>query len=676
MTNEEAENALRALCEESLQRLPLPNSEAVEEALRPQNQLGSLDHLLAEQLKTILSSGTQTGFDTFDLRELKDNLCLNAVIGRSTHDCYSVIDAILHCLPAGTELPTLDDPVWSTAIDLGRGRAVLDAYRHPDHHLIAVSDAGKRMTDRGYTLSARGGAYHFDETELYRASSEIRDAFTKLGSFAVLSNIFRIMRCNNCTAFDMYLPVRNYDVLRKTPSIPYGYLFHLAVGAPTEPSLGEDEALRSKQIWSNAIDLAQDIVSSLNIETYNAYTLFGTKPRRLENALREIALHDHLFCFVQQWPLSLAPTVLSAFFGSTYNEKIRSQFGWTPDDAVKLYLAVKTLANDDPKAFTSAGLAKHGVSRWKFKKMKSFFCHSPNMANKEYASPLAAQRADVMFKPLLDIGDDRYLVPAVSLAGPAFYEATVTALRSLVSSKEVDALQGNGTERVVSALLKEACFNVTVRGATYRSGDDEHGECDFVVESDSDILFIECKAKALTRGSMAGVPGDALLDFAGGMLAAQAQALRHERILRKFGRIQFTEGTPDVVWRDRNITRMSVTLLEHGAIQDRMLLFGLYEALLNTQVNVSDGYTKARQVSKLQDALSKMREEAHALEGLGVSLSKQSMASSLSVGALSIMLDGALDLAHFVRRVSVRSTYMTYNPIFEFKQHLKQGLVD
>ena len=308
--------------------------------------------------------------------------------------------------------------------------------------------------------------------------------------------------------------------------------------------------------------------------------------------------------------------------------------------------------------------------------MRAFFCHYPNVANREYTSPLAARNANIMFKPILDIGYDKYLVPAGSLAGPAFYEATATALRPLVSRKHVDDMQGKGTERVVSALLDEACFNVTVRGATYRSDDNEDGECDFVVESDSDILFIECKAKALTRESMAGVPGDALLDFAGGMLAAQTQALRHERILRKFGRIQFTEGAPDIVWRDRNITRMSITLLEHGAIQDRMLLFGLYEALLNTRVSASDGYSKARQVGKLQGALEKMREEAHALEDLGVSLNQQSMASSLSVGALSIMLDGALDLAHFVRRVSVRSTYMTYNPIFEFKQHLEQELVD
>ena len=676
MTNEEAGNALEALCEKSLVRFPFPNSKAVEAALRPPNQLGSLDDILAEKLKTILSCRKQTGFDTFDLREIRDNFCLKAAIGQSTHNWYSFIDAILPCLPAGTELPTLADPVWSTAIDLGRGRAALGAYRQPDHRLIAVSDAGKRMTNRGYTLSVCSGAYHFEETELYRASSEIRDAFKKFGSFSVLSNIFRIIRCNSQTAFDMYLPVRNYDVLRKTPSIPYGYLFHLSIGVPADPSLGEDENLPQEHIWSNAIQLAQDIVSSLNVETYNAYTLFGTKPRRLENALREIALHDHLFCLVQQWPPSLAPTVLSAFFGSTYSDKIFSKFGWTLSDAVKLYIAVKTLANEDPKVFTSAELAKHGLSRRKFEKMKSFFCHSPNAINEEYTSPLAAQKANVMFKPLLDIGGDRYLVPAVSLAGPAFYEATATALRSFVNSTDLDNLQGNGTERVVSALLEEACFNVTVRGATYRLGVNEDGECDFVVESDSDILFIECKAKALTRGAMAGVPGDALLDFAGGMLAAQAQALRHERILRKFGRIQFTGASPDVVWRDRNITRMSVTLLEHGAIQDRMLLFGLYKALLNTQVNASDGYSKAKQVSKLQDALRKMCEEAHALEDLGVSLNQQSMASSLSVGALSIMLDGALNLAHFVRRVSVQCTYMAYNPIFEFKQHLKQELVD
>ena len=368
MTNEEAEIALETLCEESLGRLPFPNSEAVEVALRPPNQVGSLDDLLAAKLKTLLSCGKHTGFDTFDLREIRNNFFLKMAIRQSTHDWHSVIDAILLCLPAGTDLPTLADTVWSTAIDLGRGHAVLDVYRHSDHRLIAVSDAGKRMTERGYHLSVRRGVYHFDETELCCASSEIRDAFTKLGSFSVLSNLFRIIRCNNLTAFEMYLPVRNYDVLRKTPSIPYGYLFNLAISVPAAPSLDDNEALRQEYIWSSAIHLAQDVVSSLNVETYNPYTLFGTKPRRLESALREIALHDHLFCLVQQWPPSLAPTVLSEFFGSTYDEKMLSKHGWTPNDAVKLYLAVKTLSNEDPKVFTSTGLAKHGVSKRKFQR--------------------------------------------------------------------------------------------------------------------------------------------------------------------------------------------------------------------------------------------------------------------------------------------------------------------
>ena len=82
---------------------------------------------------------------------------------------------------------------------------------------------------------------------------------------------------------------------------------------------------------------------------------------------------------------------------------------------------------------------------------------------------------------------------------------------------------------------------------------------------------------------MAGVQGDALLDFAGGMFAAQAQALRHERILRTRGRIDFCDRTPPLVWRQRKITRLSVTLLNHGALQDRMIFWNLYEALIRAK---------------------------------------------------------------------------------------------
>ena len=305
------------------------------------------------------------------------------------------------------------------------------------------------------------------------------------------------------------------------------------------------------------------------------------------------------------------------------------------------------------------------------------FAHAIGTANDEYDSPLAANRADLMlmFKPLLKIETDRYLLPAASLAGPAFYEAVMAKLRHLLPKDDLSTSRGGGTERVVGALLRGASLNITATGASYNIGSDE-GECDFVIETDERILLVECKAKPLTRGAMAGVQGDALLDFAGGMFAAQAQALRHERILRTRGQIDFCDGTPSLVWRQRKITRLSVTLLNHGVLQDRIILWNLYEALIRAKAEAPSGYRKMKQIQDFDQTLTDMRNEAEALKALGISTKVQPLASaSLSVGSLSVLLNGVSDLDHFIRRVTIPATYMTYNPVFEFYHQQRSGLV-
>jgi hypothetical protein len=161
---------------------------------------------------------------------------------------------------------------------------------------------------------------------------------------------------------------------------------------------------------------------------------------------------------------------------------------------------------------------------------------------------------------------------------------------------------------VVLSHFRRAGLTPSFVAEKYDLGAGNAGECDLIFESNTDILFVECKAKALTRGAMAGVQGDALLDFAASTVAAQTQALRHERIIRSNGAIPFLSGAWVELW-DRRVTRLSVTLLDHGSLQDKMTFANMFPGLLGATFNASPGYKKAKQVNELNKSLNDLRSE-------------------------------------------------------------------
>ncbi|MCS6764874.1 MAG: hypothetical protein MO853_14235 [Candidatus Protistobacter heckmanni] len=152
--------------------------------------------------------------------------------------------------------------------------------------------------------------------------------------------------------------------------------------------------------------------------------------------------------------------------------------------------------------------------------------------------------------------------------------------------------------------------------AKYDLGEQGAGEFDLVFEDEGNIILVERKAKALTRGAMTGTQGDVLLDFAGGLFASQAQALRHERIFWSVDAIHFCDGTR-LELRDRRITRLTVTLLDHGTLQDRWMFRNTFNALLSAKVTCDPGYTKEKQVKEFNEKLCLFQEETRLIEAAG-----------------------------------------------------------
>jgi hypothetical protein len=624
----------------------------------------------AERLKELIVVSEKTDIHVSDIRRAALVFALEAAIGKPASNWEPALISIASCTPSDKYLLPFGDGAWERAIDIGRALAFLKTFPHPNARVEAVAAAGRRLHAQGYRLSVGENSYNFEDGEIERATDKIRAIFEEFGSVNCLTNLFDALKKIYPYDFEMYLPGRisGMGLGVRDASIPFGFAINLAVAAPIPRSMPAEPQRK----WKEALELARDVVSALNVESFSGFAHMGTSTLYAEAALRELAMFDHLFG-LRQWRLSFTQDFLTDFFASDHSDVFESKLGWTPADVVALCGAVRLFANSDPKVITMGALRQSGIQRDILDRILPYFVHPQSVVNAQYLSPFSATKADLMFKPLIQLGPNHLLLPATSLMGPAFYEASMGALRKFISARAVDKLQGEGTERVVVGLFRRANFNPTFVAKKYvdAAGD---GECDLVFESDADILLVECKAKALTRGAMAGIHGDALLDFAGGMFAAQTQALRHERILRSVGHIEFIDGSR-LEMRGRRITRLSVTLLDHGALQDKMTLANMFGAMLGASFKTTPGYTKSGQVDKLNRILNDLRFEVGMLEAVGQHVNAQRLnAASLNVGQLEVILDGVVDLEQFRKRVAQPTTMMTLNPLLEYHYLHQKGI--
>lgn len=453
--------------------------------------------------------------------------------------------------------------------------------------------------------------------------------------------------------------------------MPIGLLYNIAVKLP---ALGSNER-NARSFWDKAIYLARDLAAMLDLEPYSQFAFLGLNAETLEDGLREVAHYDHCFS-LRQWHLSFTPQFLTIFFGESFDGDMKQRLGWNVADAIELAQVLKAHAAPGTQVVPISRLVETGFDPGIFKSMLPFFAHKEGEANKHYRSPFGAAGPDVIFKPLILLKGNSVVLPAASVLGPALFEATFAAWRTNKADQEIARLRGDAAERLTKYIFAKHDFQPSFESAIYDLGEQGAGECDLVFEDEENIILAECKAKALTRGAMTVMQGDALLDFAGGLFASQAQALRHERILRSVGAIHFRDGT-SLEFRDRHITRLTVTLLDHGALQDRWMLRNVYNALLSVQFTCDPGYTKKKQVAEFNTHLRLFQKETRLLEAAGQHINAHPLnAGSASVAQLDILLEGVQSLTEVRKRLSIPMTYSTLNVLLEHFHQQKMRSAD
>ncbi|HEV2630508.1 MAG TPA: hypothetical protein VGV41_17915 [Pseudolabrys sp.] len=634
-------------------------------------QSGRLEDELFRRISAILPSAKPSDFDTHDLRDIAKVFTLEDALAGSRRRRDAAILLLLQPLGAGSQLKRPNHSSWEQAATLGRALVALDAFYVPNPRHRVVAEAARRLAGRGYKVSVKHTRPWISHRELKRATAYIQKIFNQLGIQKVLGNLCSEMRLRHVYDFDQYLTGRRYSPTGHDASFPFGYLVNLAVKTPDVGPHHSDPT----HAWRDALELARDLVAIIDVEPQNQFWAINTASKRLDDLLREIGLYDHLFG-LKQWSLFVTPLVLRGLFGGGHNQAMRRKYGWDIDDAIRLCESIILSAHTDPARLSRADLMKRGLTDSQLDKMMPHFVYGAGVVNSRYLSPLLAEKSDLMFRPLIEGTNNSFIVPAASLAGPAFYEATMVAARAALPKPVIAEITGNGTERVTELLLRHVGTSPSLIGERYNQNQPDEGECDIVLEDKDNIVLIECKAKALTRAAMAGVSGYALMDYAEGVLAAQAQGLRHERLLRTNGFIQFDSGKR-LEHRGRQITRLSVTLLEHGTLQDASLFWSLFDTILRSNVRAGTKHPRKQKIDEINDLIATIGKEVGLIQAVGHPIRKTVLGgASVNIGQLAIFLVGAKDIGHFVRRVNVRATANTGNPLLEFHFLKSQGMVD
>jgi hypothetical protein len=674
---------LRAIFLDSATAVPMADEAAANEALEAYQSLQHASDRLFDLLIVLENTGQTVG----TVRSLANHFFLANVLDRVSEPIAEALNNIAACLPGivkpdGKRIPSgpvqpgaspspqvtafvraLDhESAWLEAMLIGRAFTVLKRFPFSNARTKAVADAATRIKRLGYAFSIRSGRYQIRPEGIENIVGEIWKCLHRLGCLNALSNIMRAALETQDYAYEQILFGRKYagGLGDRPPGLPIGLLYNIAVKLP---ALGSNER-NAKSFWDKAVCLARDLVAMLDLEPYSQFAFLGLNAQALEDGLREVAHYDHCFS-LRQWHLSFTPQFLTVFFGESFDADMKQRLGWNVADAVQLAQVLKAHARPGTQVVPILRLVETGFDPGVFKSMLPFFAHREGEANKNYRSPFGAAGPDVIFKPLILLKGNSVVLPAASVLGPALFEATFAAWRTNKTDQEIASLRGDAAERLTKYLFAKHGFQPSFENAIYDLGEQGAGECDLVFEDEENIILVECKAKALTRGAMTGMQGDALLDFAGGLFASQAQALRHERILRSAGSIHFRDETR-LELRNRRITRLTVTLLDHGSLQDRWMLRNIYNALLSVEFTCDPGYTKKRQVEDFNTNLRLFRKETRLLEAAGQDINAHPLnAASASVAQLDVLLESVQSLSEVRTRLSAPVTFSTLNVLLE-----------
>jgi len=616
------------------------------------------DTLYAQIRSCFTSSHTAVWRACKSLR--KDLIREYVLCGALLDPYFEVLDHLQDAIRTASGDPRVPvDGDWDRAIRSAFDHAQINSWNVLNQEKIhardfMVAQAARALRDAGFAIRLEPGWLSLEEAAETALIAAIEGLIATMGGINVARRIFEAI------SPDYDADQQRYHVVRRTsmtgeglPQMPWGYLIQLAV----KHIRGRKPYVNTDTQWHTLCGLSQAYAAVIDVQPY-VPPFFGTMDATaLMPYLQEMAVYDALFRIPQ-----MRPTDVVKVAGGMLNWLDMSAptgAGWSIDQVLEIIGYLLNPARDvrGPIFIEEADIwrACPGIPRQIVTQiLDEVLSHPSAGANRNFSRPTDAPIPenpdlkdvghDFFLRPLLHQSDRRFILLDRSVCAPACLEALLTSLRP--QTKGLDDKVGSAVEHFLKTEF--AAHNVPVGGGNYDAGG-EHGECDLVVETPEAVIFAEVKKKPLTRRARAGSDAHLLLDLAGSLLGAQAQAGWHEVRLRRDGRLDLERDgiSTCLELNGREIERVAVSLFDFGSFQDRILLKQFFEATMNARFTPVKASLN-KKFNEINKALGEIREQVAALHS-GEKVVNQPFFNCwfISVPQLLVLLDGVTDGAGF-----------------------------
>ncbi|WP_282136910.1 hypothetical protein [Vibrio diabolicus] len=514
---------------------------------------------------------------------------------------------------------TIDERKWIEVHKLLQNHIYITNHSNAHLHLgekdRVISDAVKRFRNKGIAIDISEGEVTLKDEQFKKILQGIDFRAKKLGDKLYTYVLSEIKSCYNIKHDRFYLRKQLSPVKRIEPVIPIGYLYNLSIR-----NLNSVKNYKYKIQLAEILELSKDLMTILDLQILNPYEslLSGSD---IIPYMRKNILYDQLFT-LHQYSNKNARKLVNGLFNRDYNSKIPNTI------SLKIYIDIFELAhkkqNIEIQVMKIEYLFENLLGKYTKKEIEEAInelCIDEKEVNKNYINPFDINYVNYYKKPFIKKSEEIiYLNSYFHSDGFLCFlknRLKIECNRIGIFGKEFGFLRGEIAEEFVRNLFHS-------KGVSYRAGlkydvkgnslkdiglKSKEGECDFIIETNESIIFIEEKSKELGVSSKSGDVLSGLWDLLLTLLNSQEQICRHEYLLRKHGKINFNNGEA-LELKGRKIEKVSLTLFDFHSLADVNSVRSFLISSLNSNITST---SKDKNVKKKINEINKTHEKLQML---------------------------------------------------------------
>lgn len=615
---------------------------------------------------------------------VKEDLLIKSYLNADYKNSFLVFNQIFLSVGLGEKIDE-DNEKWTKAIKIseilrGMNEFVSRSFDDDYFNDREKNIAGAIKFFKGYGLNptVKNGRAVFNSGEKNVFRNIVDHRGKKLGANFL---VFLFDDIKKGRFFD-YARVRfkvNYNPESRKPIVPYGYAIKLALKFLQYG--GRKKNYQDRKIYRELNSILLNYIVMSGLQEYGKFESLNLKGEKLIDYFNKIALIDQVFNIDQVSHVYLRKMLTGIYSGVLLRKvdgflKIIELFWEMDSGEMNVSFARETLY------MRLAGqVDKHLIDEF----LAVFSIEAKNL-NKGFYIPEDHESVNFDRYPLIEVVKDNFLFLNANISGMGFYHALNRYVKN--SGVDVKRFVGDRVELFLKDFLEKSGisflnheeYNFPRSLMTRCSIKKNKGQCDFIIESDRFIVFIEVKRKLLTLESVSGAVPFILDDLAKSFFHAQVQAGWHEVMLREYGKIKFLSGK-ELHLRGREIERVAVSLFDYHGLTDTIFVNDMLSGLINSEVRYDPTYSVSDEnINKWLNVL-RLQFNLDSMPSLIPSRDSNPLADMrfFSVLQILLMLDYSTDNESFVnnllmtKRVSTgrRSWYDDFDYIRYIKSYRK-----